>query len=204
MADLAPKFDKTVFSPFMLRATFLDTLVYFFSRTPMQELRYSVDPEQTKIVIDTTDNKNSGELVQNKPRILVNTGGYMISRMGLTDSLAERNPDAPYVGAIDNRNIVMVRGAGTILVEAAEEGVALMLSDMVSCLFTWNVQAICNTFGFKDFGFPLQVSQPMPAKEDVEKYQVSIHIPWVFESAWSQKEDALRMKEYFAAISITT
>jgi hypothetical protein len=196
-----PRIDRTVFSPLSLRHAILEPLRYLFNRVAPPDLKYSSDPAETKILIGTKGDKNSEDKTQLKPRILLSGGTYSFNRAGLTDNMSEQLPFVETGGKIDSSNALMVRGACTLLIEAEEEGVVLLLTDMASNFLTWSAPHICATFGFKDFGFPLTVQNAEMDTEDTEKYQATIMIPWIYESRWRIKEDALLLKDFFLNIS---
>lgn len=193
--------NNAVFSPLTVRHAILEPLRYLFTIAAPPELRYSCDPVETKIVIDTKNDKNEDTVTQGKPRVLVSVGSYSFNRSGLTDNMAEQIPFDVTGGTLDSKNMLMVRGQSTVLVEASEEGVALLIADMASNFVTWSEPHICSTFGFKNFGFPLSVSDTQMETEDTEKFRVTIGIPWTFESSWTLREDALKLKEFFFNIS---
>ena len=196
----AIKINRATFSPLALRYAILEPLRYLFFRAAPPELRYSGNPAETKIVICAKNSMVEETPVQIKPRILLGGGGYVFNRAGLTDNMSSQAPMTESFGAIDSQNMLIVQGSNTLVIEAADEGVALLLADMASNFITWSSPHICNTFGFKTFGFPLQVSSVEMDKEDKEKFTASIGIPWVFESRWKIKEDALKLKDFFISI----
>lgn len=199
-----PKMNKAVFSPLTVRHAILEPVKYLFSRVAPPDLRYSCDPKETKIVIDTKNSKNQDTITQNKPRILLSAGAYSFSRSGLTDNMAQQAPFDITGGNLDSINMLMVSGNSTLLIEAEEEGVALLMADMASNFVTWSAPHICNTFGFKNFGFPLSVSDcQMETSDDTEKFRVTIGIPWIFESHWTLKEDALKLKDFIFSLTAT-
>ncbi len=197
------RINNTVFSPLTIRHAIQEPLRYLFSRVGPPELRYSNDPEQTKIVIGTKNDKTADTVTQHKPRLLVSVGAYTFNRSGLTDNMSEQQPFTLTGGRLDSKFTLMVSGQSTILIESEEEGTTLLLADMASNFVTWSSQLICDTFGFKNFGYPLTVSNCEMDTEDTEKYSVTIGIPWIFESSWALKEDALQLREFFLNITAT-
>jgi len=131
----------------------------------------------------------------------LNVGAYQFTRPGLTDNLVEQTPLHLTGGKLDNIHMNLVQGQSMLLVEASDEGVALLLADMVSNFVTWSSQHVCDTFGFKNFGLPLSVSDCEMDTEDTEKYRVTIRVPWMMESFWTLKEDALGLKEFFLQLN---
>lgn len=195
-----PRIPVSVFSPLTVRHALLEPLRYLFSVVPPEDLKYDSDPSKTKIVIEAKNTKFQDTAVQKKPRVIVDIGGYQFDRAGLTDNLSSKEPFFSTGGRTDSEHMLMVQGVSQVILQGEDEGVVLMLADMASNFITWSSPHICSTFGFKVFGLPLRVSSCEMDMEDQERFTVTIQVPWVRETRWAVKEDAIQLKKFFLTL----
>lgn len=196
MSDPRPIPLETVkFSPLLVNKIVLEVLRYFFSNTPMPDLRWDQDPKLSKIFIGTVnDITNPDDQVQKQPRILFSRGPYVIQKTSLTGDLAEAVPSADSYGLRDSKHMNLVSGQITIIIEAYEEGTCELLADMVSTFFTWSSDHICNMYRFKQFGYPMGIQECTLDKENREKFKIVLNTSYMTETCWQLKEDAIKLK----------
>lgn len=135
--------------------------------------------------------------IQEKPRVLVSRGNYMINKVGLTDNMAESVPFSQTKGISDRTNMVLYSGSATVFVEARNKGTCELLSDMVSHFIAWTRPILCDSQGWKEFGLPMNVSDcEMLMDEDpgITKYQIQIQLPWIKEEQWRVRNDGMAIK----------
>lgn len=188
------------FSPLLISNSIIHPLRYFFSNYATVDLKYNNDEKISLIDISVINDFHKSSLEQ-KPRILVSRGSFVITQTGLTDNLAAGKTLFQTKGIQDNTNMVFINGTATILIEARQEGTVELITDMVSHFLVWSKPFLCNTQGFKSFAIPMQISEPRVLQEDSEIFQVSISVPYTMEEQWNVKSDALKLNEFFTTFS---
>ena len=194
--DVPQKLHPTKFSPLNVHYAILEPLKYLFSFVPPEELRYHEDPKETKIIIDSVNNKHQDEEVQKKPRILLHRGSISVEKFSLTDNLVEGQPASETKGLQQSKHTTFIRGRASIMVEASTEGVCEVLADLAMHFIVWSRPHICSEFRFKEFGLPLQIGEAQMDTEDQEKFNIRINIPYMLEDSWQVNEDAIKLKDY--------
>jgi len=184
------------FSPALISSILIYPLRVFFSNYAGPDLKFDIDPKNSKIEIDSLNNLNK-EAIQPKPRILVNRGTYTVDRVGMSNNLAEGKSPIETKGLKDSVNMVMITGQAQIMIEARHEGTMELITDMVSHFIVWSRPAICNTQGFKEFAMPLSVSDPRLSKEDREIFQTVIMVPYIMEEHWKVNDDAIKINNIY-------
>lgn len=193
---------STKFSPLIIHRVVLDSLRYFFSNVSREELRWSSDPKETGILIDTVNNiLVKGEAAQKKPRILFSRGPYTIQKTSLTGDLAEGKYAHQTFGRHHSKHMNIVNGSFTIIIEAYHEGTAELLADMVATFLTWSSDHVCNMFRFKQFGYPMQVQECTLDEENKEKFKIVIGSGYTTETCWTLDEDAIKLKGLTLALT---
>lgn len=142
--------------------------------------------------------------LQEKPRVIVTRGAYIIEKVGLTDNLVQAKPLSETRGNKDYKNMVFYRGSATILVEARNKGTCELLTDMVSHFIVWTRPMLCDSLGWKEFGLPLTVSdcQLMTGEDpNLTKFQTSIMIPWMKEEEWRYQNDGVTLKKILTSVT---
>jgi hypothetical protein len=188
------------FSPLLISNLIIQPIRYFFSYYAGTDFKYDSDEKITKIDIGAVNDFNKIALGI-KPRILINRGTFEIRSTGLDDSMAEAKTMNQTKGLVDKKNMVLINGAASIIVEAHNEGSVELLTDMVSHFLIWTKPFICNTQGFKNFATPMTVSEPKVTKEDTEYFQTTITVPYMVEEVWQVKSDALKLKDFFITLA---
>jgi len=188
------------FSPNFIETLLLEPLRYFFSKYAPPDLVYNKDDALTEIGIYSISDFNK-ELIQGKPRIIVDRGYYNIAPTGITDNLAEQVSLFQTKGLTDKKNLVLISGQVKITIEARNRGTCELVTDMVTHFFAWSKPYICNSQGFKNFGLPMQVGGCEISKDDTEIFQVNISFPYIMEELWEVKDDALKLKDFYSTIT---
>lgn len=187
--------ESVKFSPLIVHAIVLTVLRYFFKNCPREELRWSEDPKESNIVIETVNNIiNKDNEIQKKPRILFSRGAYTIQKTSLTGDLVDGKAAVDTYGLKHSSHMNLVGGQISIIIEAYEEGVCELLADMVATFFTWSSDHICNTYRFKKFGYPLFVQECTLDEENKEKFKIVVSTEYLTETSWELREDAIKLK----------
>lgn len=193
---------STKFSPLIVHRVVLDSLRYFFSNVSREELRWSPDPKQTGILIDTVNSVLiKDDAAQKRPRILFSRGPYTIQKTSLTGDLAEGQYAHITKGRHYSKHMNIISGNFTIIVEAYQEGTAELLADMVATFLTWSSDHICNMFRFKQFGYPMQIQDCSLDEENKEKFKIVIGSGYTTETCWLLDEDAIKLKGLTLALT---
>jgi hypothetical protein len=195
---------ETYFSPNFLVSSILLPLRHFFSQPQVPDhVRWHEDPKHRKIEIAQANDiiRNTGDA---RPRVILNRGGYVISKVGLTDNLAQGRNIAQTKGLKDIINMVLINGQSSIVIDSPSLGECELLADMVSHFLVWTRPVLCGSQGFKDFALPMQISDVALTREEKELFQVQISFPWIKEEEWSVKTDALKIKDIFLIQDLST
>lgn len=196
------KFSNGVIAPLIIAP-----LRYYFSKYT-QGGNLSWDPDEKIRTLEIGEVFDFNKIpIQEKPRVLVARGGYTISKVGLTDNMAESVPFNTTRGLKDVKNLLMYSGTATIYVEARNKGTCELLSDMVSHFIAWTRPILCDSQGWKEFGLPMMVSDcEMQNNEDpdVVKYQIVIQVPWIKEEMWQVRNDGVAIKAILNNVSLET
>lgn len=182
------------FSPVFLSAAIVQPLRYLFERGASSDLKWS-EGDHSKIEIDTINNYNK-KVLQAKPRILVSRGAYKVTPTGLTDNLGESRGPYQLKGLQKDTKMLFLDGYAQVLIEARNEGTCEKVCEFTQHFLTWITPMLCDTYDFKSFGLPLQVSPCTPSKEDTEIFQISIGIPWSKEELFKIEDDGVLLKGF--------
>lgn len=190
-----------IFSPVLLGSLIVEPLRYFFSQAPRVKDGLFWDPDEkvSNIEIGTVNDFHK-VAIQTKPRILINRGNYVITKSGLTDNMTQAKGIVESYGKNERKNMVWVRGAAQIIIEANQEGTCELMTDMVAHFIAGTRPIICNTLGFQDFGLDMNVSSCDVDKEDTEKFKVTINLPYSFEDHWQVKFDSIKFKTMYLSL----
>lgn len=180
------------FSPILIGHSIIAPLRYFFANYAGEDLFYDDDEKKSKIEIGSIYNYHKIPF-QIKPRILVNRGSYTITGSGLSDNLTESAGISENKGLSRKTNQVFINGMASIIIESNQEGALEKITDMVTHFLVWSRPFISDSQGFKNFAMPLSVSDPVPAKEEKEIFQVTIQVPYTCEEHWMTRDDALKL-----------
>lgn len=184
------------FSPLTVTSLIVGPLRYFFSTYgSTNKLVWNDDPKQRTVEIDSLNNLHQITFDE-RPRILVDRGAYQMEKTGLSDNLAQGQPFSVTSGLEDRINFILYTGMAQITIEARQQGVCELLTDMVTHFIAWSRPLICDTQGFKEFGMPMQVSpcELSPNQEEDEKFQVVVQLPYIKEEQWHVKNDGIILK----------
>lgn len=197
---MVTEIQKPQMSPVFLGSTILTPLRYYFSHYAGADLKWDSEYDKTKIDISSAFdiNKKTSEF---KPRILVARGGYVVSTTGLTDNLAESEQMVNTYGLTKAKYLLLTSGECTLKIQAWQEGTCQRIADHLHHFISWTSHLLCNTQGFKKFGFPLQVSDIGLNKEDKEIFEIMVSIPWTKEEMWTIENDANKISNILVQFS---
>lgn len=186
------------FSPVDLSSLIRDPLCYFFSVYGGPS-KFFWDPDEKKRTVEIEFLNNLHKITYNeRPRILIDRGGYQVGKTGLTDNLATAKPFSETKGLTDRMNFIMYSGQAQVIVEAVQQGSCEILTDMVQHFLLWTKPYLCETQAFKDFAYPMTVGscELDAAAEGKEKFRNTISVPWMREERWIVKNDSVKIKEF--------
>lgn len=195
------------FSNGLITPLIVEPLRYHFSRYPQGSALYWNEDEKLRTL-------EIGEMfdfnkvpIQEKPRVLVDRGGYSINKVGLTDNLAEATPLKTSLGRKDVTNMLMYQGTAVVYVEARNKGTCELLADMVSHFIAWTRPILCDTQGWKEFGLPMSITDCLMLTSetpDVPKYQIQMQIPWIKEEHWRVRDDGVAIKGILTRVTMAS
>jgi hypothetical protein len=192
------------FSPGLITAVIMEPLKYFFSTYAKDYGMVWSEDDKTRSVEIASVNDFHKVKIGALPRLLVSRGGFSIAKTGLSDNLSSSKSIADLKGLSDRQNKVFISGSAAIIIEARNEGTCELLTDMVTHFFVWARPLLCNHMGFKDFGLPMQVSEPEVDKEDTEKFKVTLQFPYEVEEDWRVNLEAIKLKGFFTELAVST
>lgn len=176
-------------------------LRYYFSNYTRQTNIYWDEDEKLR-TIDIGESFDFNKVsLQQKPRIIVTRGAYGISKVGITDNLAQSRPMNETGGRKDYINMVLYQGNATITVEAKTKGTCELILDMTSHFICWTRPILCDSQGWKEFGLPMAISDIGVTQDEdpgVSKFQANISIPWIKEEQWRYQTDGIELKKVFS------
>lgn len=182
----------------------IEPLRYHFSNyTNGSKLVWNVDEKLRTVDIGESFDFKKVPL-QLKPRIIVTRGAYLISKVGITDNLAEAKPMNQTGGVKDYINMLMYSGTATVTVEARNKGTCELLLDMTSHFIAWTRPVLCDSQGWKEFGLPMSISDVISVFDEdpgIEKFQANISIPWMKEEHWRYQNDGITLKSIISSIN---
>ena len=192
-----------IFSPIILPSLIIEPLRYFFSTYGApNKLVWDVDEKKRTVDIGHLNDYFKIAL-EERPRILVDRGGFRISGVGITDSMAEQKTMAETRGLKDRVSMAMYSGVATVLIEARNMGTCEQLSDMTCHFLNMVRPKILDVQKFKDFGRDMTVSSCQPTeKENTEKFQIQIQIPWTKEEHWRTRDDGIAVKDILMKVTV--
>lgn len=190
-----------LFSPAYLSTLIVRPLRYFFENHAPEELRWSEDPKDSQIEIDTINNFNK-KTISTKPRILISRGQYSVNPVGLTDNLAQGKGIYAAKGSKDSVNMVTIQGVAQIMIEARNEGTCEKVLDLAQHFLAWTGPMIAGAHGFKSFALPLNISPCTLSKEDTEIFSCTINLPWLREEHWNVKTDDVSIKNFILHLTV--
>lgn len=157
------------------------------------------NPDEKLRTIDIGESYDFNKIsIQEKPRVVVTRGAYSISKVGITDNLAEGKSFHQSRGLKDYTNMLLYQGTATITVEAKNKGTCELLTDMVSHFIVWTRPLLCDQLGWKEFGLGMAVSDiavVMDEDPGVAKFQANISVPWMKEEQWKLRSDGIELKK---------
>tara|TARA_R110002074_G_scaffold204126_1_gene372323 strand:+ start:495 stop:1052 length:558 start_codon:yes stop_codon:yes gene_type:complete len=163
---------------------------------------WNTDERLSNIRIGTVNDHNPSSLTQKLPRILVRRGSCSASNQFLNNGL-----EAEYNGGINRGGNSSYRqdvsGTIDIIVEATNEGSCEELSEFLRKFICWTKPFIENRFGFQAFCKQFVISPCDQDVEDIEKFKISISIPFIVEDRWTVNGDLTRLNHIFQKLTPT-
>jgi hypothetical protein len=191
------------FSPVLIPALIIGPLRYFFARYPGNS-KFIWDADEKKRTVDIGHFNDFFKVpLEERPRILVSRGPFQASKVGITDNMAEEKAFKDTMGLKDRINMMLYSGTASVIVEARNMGTCELLADMACHFLAWARPEICDTQGFKDFILPMNVGECQQVeKENTEKFQVQIGLPWIKEEQWRVQNDGIAIKNSIANVLV--
>jgi hypothetical protein len=187
-------------SPIQVGRLILEPIRHFFlHHAPAPQFQWDPDEKKAKIDISMVNDANK-ELVDNDRQILVDRGGLVVQKTGLSDNLLDAPSAVAVKGRQERRNLLIYQGQARVIIKSRTEGNAEVLTDMVMHILQWSRPHICDVLGFKDFALPMQISPTSPMKPDTECFTVEISVPYTMEEAWNAESDSLKLRDLFINI----
>ena len=97
------------FSPAYITALLVNPLRYLYSKCSHEELRWDPDVKITGLEIDSINNFHK-IAIQEKPRILISRGQYIVLGSGLTANMAESKNVKEAAGLKDRIKFILIEG----------------------------------------------------------------------------------------------
>lgn len=192
-----------IFSPILLPSLIIEPLRYFFATYgSTNNLVWDADEKKRSVDIGHLNDYFKIAL-EERPRVLVDRGSFQIGGVGLTDNMAEQKTMAETLGLKDRITMAMYSGVATVLVEARNMGTCEQLADMTCHFLNMVRPKILDVQKFKDFGRNMAVSSCQPTeKENTEKFQIQIQIPWIKEEHWRTRDDGVAIKNILMNVTV--
>lgn len=188
----------------MIAPLIIEPLRYHFSTYTKANTNLYWNEDEKLRTLDIGESYDFHKIaLQQRPRIIVTRGAYGISKVGLTDNLAESKSFNITAGQKDYINMVMYQGTATVTIETRNKGTCELLTDMVSHFIVWTRPVICSTQGWKEFGLGMAISDiDVVVDEDpgVQKFRSNISVPWIREEHWRYQTDGIALKDIISKI----
>jgi hypothetical protein len=191
------------FSPLALESLLVDSLRYYFGSgqtTPMK-LVWDADPKISSIEINAAADFHKVAL-QEKPRIIVDRGAYMVQKSGLNNSMMQQKTFAETGGLIDRKSIYFAQGSATLTIDARQKGVCEAITELAGRFISWSSPLLCSALGFKELGMPMSVSpcQITNPEGEGEMFTVTISLPYIREDVWRVWNDGIKFKSFLLEV----
>lgn len=187
-------------------AIILPLRYYFSTYTNGANLLWTEDDNTRTIDIEESYDFNKTS-IQEKPRIVVTRGSFGVQKTGITENLAEARPIAQVGGIGEATNFIMYQGMAQILIEARQKGTCELIADMVTHFILWTKPILCQTQGWKEFGYPLSVGDCIGVQDEdpnLTKFQVQLQVPWQKEEMWYVRNDGPALRKILQTAPLMT
>lgn len=190
------------FNPLKVSRSILIPIRALFTHYAPDHLKYNKDPSETKILIDTANNFH-GVKIETQPRILINRGAYMVASRSIDEDLAVSKSAFETKGLLDKKSLSFIQGQATITIEARDEGVCELITNMVSSYLHMASHLIAREYGFTSFARPMNVGScaPFQDAEQDTSFRVVITLPYETQDMWRIRQDAIKIKEIDLQVS---
>lgn len=163
---------------------------------------WNSDERLSKIRIGTVNDHNQDGSIQQMPRIMVHRGPSNISSQFLNNNL-----EATWGGGLPrgghNSYRQDINGSIDLLIEATNEGTCEVLAEFTRKFLCWSKPFIESKFGFQAFGRQIMISTCDQDEEDIEKFKISISIPFIVEDRWKLEGNLTRLNHIFHKLTPT-
>lgn len=157
---------------------------------------WNSDERLSKIRIGTVNDHNDDDISQKLPRILIRRGSCSASAQFINNNF-ERETDGGINRGGTNVYRQDVNGSIDIIVEATNEGTCEEIGEFLRRFLCWSRQHIESKFGFQAFGRQFIISPCDQDEEDIEKFKISISIPFIVEDRWVLEGHLTRLNHIF-------
>lgn len=191
-----------VFSPLKLRNALIEPLEYMFTNYAPDDLKYDKDVTKTKIEIGTVNDFHKVP-VEAMPRIMIDRGPYAYNGSHLNEDLSNSPSPFDTKGLEERNNHAFISGQISVMIEAREEGVCEVVTDIIASFLTWTSHQIAREYGFKSFAKPMNVGSCAPFQdgETNTSFRVVINVPYSTEERWRIFEEGVKIKNAIHVVS---
>jgi len=188
----------TSFNPSSIAPLFVDVLRYLFRTAAPDHVKYSEDPEQTRLDIRVRDDQEPDMPPGARPIILVDRGDYGVQPMGMDNSAADYAMSPSHQIAA-TMHMAMANGMANFRIITWNFGTAELLGRLVAHFLFCTRPYLCNSQGFQQLG-GLQVSRPIRDKDDRTKWIIDMQMPYSLEMKWQAKNLGPVVREFLMTV----
>ncbi len=188
-----------MFSPLRVVSYIRDALQLVFSENG-QHFKWDEDPDKSKIRIGTVNDHHNNDRSQKFPRVLIQRGAYTSNINFVSEGLNKSIGGGKPQGGSDIKR-QDISGYLTLMIETGEEGTCEGLADYIRQFIMFSKPYVETKFGFQAFARQIQVSECMQDQEDVEKFKISINIPYTVEDGWKITGNDTRLNYIFQELN---
>jgi hypothetical protein len=165
------------------------------------KLIWDKDPKISSIEINSSSDFHKVAL-QEKPRIIVDRGSYMVQKSGLSNSMMNQKTFGETGGLIDRTSMYFAQGAATLTIDSRQKGTCEMITELASRFLSWSSPLLCSSLGFKELGLPLSVSpcQITNPEGEGEMFTVMVTLPYMKEDVWRVFQDGIKFKSFLLEV----
>ena len=184
------------YNPLFVVSMIRDMLREMYVEYGGDNFKWDEDPRTSKITIGTVNDIHSNERIQQFPRILIQRGSSQLHSQFITNNLESTTGLGVNTGDTEYYR-QDVEGSINIIIESRQEGTCEEIAENTRKFLCWSKPFIETKFGFQAFGKIMQISECMMDQEDVEKFKISINIPYIIEDRWQKTDNLIRLNHVF-------
>lgn len=185
-----------MYSPLQVVSFIRDSLRALYFEYGGPNFNWDANPRVSKLTIGTVNDHHSDERIQQFPRILIQRGPSQLSSQFISNSLEQATGLGVSSGGTEYYR-QDIDGSISLIIEARQEGTCEELAEYTRRFICWSKPFIETQFGFQAFAKMISVSECMMDQEDVEKFKISINIPYIIEDRWQKTGDLTRLNHVF-------